>query len=643
MPWELLYDKSSRMFYAQSDRTPVVRYLDVTNPPRPLIVRGPLRILVVIASPDGLPRLDVEGEWATICDALADKQSTELVHVDRLPAPTIGELQRWLRHNEVHVLHFVGHGYFDDRLEDGMLMFTDANGRVAPVSSSVLGTHVRDHDPLRLVVLNACQTARVDDADPYSGMAQGLIQQEAAAVVAMQFPISDNAAIVFTREFYGAVADGEPLDQAMASARKALLAEYAGEWATPVLFLRAPDGRVFDRAENPKLPAASGQPPASAEPKPEPRPIPQPIIQQVPIAGAMYAHPPSPPGQDSWQAPVMAPILPGVSESGPPPLAPPLSGYRPPPAGPPESSDVGAGPRPRRGHRSAYWIVAAVVAVIVAISAVISLGLIRHSSANQPSANQSPKGQSPGNQSAGNQSPGNRSSRPSANGQTTASPDAVVAAFFNAINQKDWAQLWRILGNRGQPGTADLASMKQGFAKTSKDDFTITSTNGNEVTVLLVATEVNGTAQIFHASYTVSGGVIAGSSSKHIADVSLGSSDFSTFSGNWLGSERTLNISPAGLGIAKFRAFKSCTSSSSPPCDSVSGNQIYPGGVIVFQLTSQSGNSAQGTIVDGSVPGSSGQVVITFQPSNDSIAMTTTAPNTPVSYCGPQAPAGLCG
>jgi hypothetical protein len=643
MPWELLYDKSSRMFYAQSDRTPVVRYLDVTNPPRPLTVRGPLRILVVIASPDGLPRLDVEREWATICDALADKQSTELVHVDRLPAPTIGELQRWLRHNEVHVLHFVGHGYFDDRLEDGMLMFTDASGRAAPVSSAVLGTHVRDHDPLRLVVLNACQTARVDDADPYSGMAQGLIQQEAAAVVAMQFPISDNAAIVFTREFYGAVADGEPLDQAMASARKALLAEYAGEWATPVLFLRAPDGRVFDRAENPKPPAASGQPAAPAEPKPEPRPIPQPIIQQVPIAGATYAHLPSPPDQDNWQAPVMAPIVPGLSEPGPPPPGPPSSGYRPPPAGPPESSDVGAWSGPHRRHRGGYWIVAAVVAVIVAIAAVIYLGLIRHSSANQPSANQSPKGQSATKQSAATQSSGTQSPGPGTNGQALTGPDAVVVAFYNAINQHDWAQVWQLSGGQGQPGPADLARTQHGFAKTRNDDFTITSTNGNKVTMLLVATEVDGTTQIYHASYTVSGGVIAHGSASTPAEIPLGSSDFSTFSGNWLGHGRSLYISPAGLGIAKFRVFKSCTSDPSPPCDSVSGNQIYPGGVIVFQLASPNGNSAQGNIVDGSVPGSSGQVAITFQPSDDSIAMTTTAQNAPTSYCGPQAPAGLCG
>lgn len=371
MPWELLYDKSSRMFCAQSDRTPVVRYLDVTNPPRPLTVRGPLRILAIIASPHGLPRLDVEREWATICDALDDKQRVQLVHVDRLPAPTISELQRWLRHNEVHVLHFVGHGCFDDRLQGGMLMFTDSSGRAAPISSAVLGTHVRDHDPLRLVVLNACQTARADDADPYSGMAQGLIQQEAAAVVAMQFPISDDAAIVFTREFYGAVADGEPLDQAMASTRKALLADHAAEWATPVLFLRAADGRVFDRVEDPKPYTAPRPPPT--QPKTEQWSTARLESQQEPMAAGIDARSPSASDQHGQQSPVMQPILANVQESRRQPHQSPPSGRKPPPIKPPKSADVPAAPGPQR-RRRLYWIGVAAAVVIAVISTAIAVG-----------------------------------------------------------------------------------------------------------------------------------------------------------------------------------------------------------------------------------------------------------------------------
>jgi hypothetical protein len=70
--------------------------------------------------------------------------------------------------------------------------------------------------------------------------------------MAMQFEISDQAAISLAHEFYGAVADGYPVDAALAEARKAVFA--AGnvvEWGTPVLYLRAPDGRIFDVATSP--------------------------------------------------------------------------------------------------------------------------------------------------------------------------------------------------------------------------------------------------------------------------------------------------------------------------------------------------------------------------------------------------------
>jgi hypothetical protein len=262
LPWELLYDRRGNSFIAQSERTPVVRYLEVPQPPRPLAVDGALRILVVISSPTDLPELDVEDEWRRVQDALATKVAQGTVKIDRLPAPTIQALSAWLRQHDVHILHFIGHGDYDDRIQDGVVYFQDRYGRSTKVSPTVLGPYLRDHDPLRLVLLNACQSARVDTTDPFSGMAQGLVQQDCTAVVAMQFPISDGAATTFTAEFYGALADGFPVDQAATSARKALIAEYAAEWATPVLFLRAPDGRVFDHIV--------AQPTVTAVPTPAP-------------------------------------------------------------------------------------------------------------------------------------------------------------------------------------------------------------------------------------------------------------------------------------------------------------------------------------------------------------------------------------
>src|SRR5207237_112967 len=63
------------------------------------------------------------------------------------------------------------------------------------------------------------------------------------AVIAMQFEITDKAAILLAKEFYDALADGYPVDGALAEARKSIFtAENDIEWGTPVLYLRSVDG-----------------------------------------------------------------------------------------------------------------------------------------------------------------------------------------------------------------------------------------------------------------------------------------------------------------------------------------------------------------------------------------------------------------
>jgi hypothetical protein len=99
-------------------------------------------------------------------------------------------------------------------------------------------------------VLNACDGARGDEASRFSSTAAVLMRRGLPAVVAMQHPVSDDAAIEFSREFYGGLAGGLPVDGAVAEGRKAmsLLAGGAFEWGTPVLHMRSADGRLFDLA-----------------------------------------------------------------------------------------------------------------------------------------------------------------------------------------------------------------------------------------------------------------------------------------------------------------------------------------------------------------------------------------------------------
>jgi hypothetical protein len=245
IPWEFLFDEPN--FLSISTQTPVVRYLDLPEPKRPLAVDGPLRILGVVSNPEGSAELDVQQEQARLENALTSLVDAGSVAIDWLAKPTLSELQRELTNHEFHVFHFIGHGGFDDANDDGALLFEDQGRRGRLVTGWDLGTLLRDETSLRLAVLNACEGARSSVEDPFAGVAAGLVQRGIPAVVAMQFEVSDRAAIAFADGFYSALARSYPVDAAMAEARKAIFADDNDvEWATAVLFMRVDDGFIFD-------------------------------------------------------------------------------------------------------------------------------------------------------------------------------------------------------------------------------------------------------------------------------------------------------------------------------------------------------------------------------------------------------------
>jgi len=203
----------------------------------------------MISAPTDVPGLEGEEEWGKLTGALDDLIRDGLVEVDRLEAGTLAALQRPLRLREYHVLHFIGHGGWDEDAQDGALALEGADRKARLVTGRDLGLMIRGgRRSLRLVVLNACEGARSARDDPFGGVAQALVRQGIPAVIAMQFEISDPAALVFSQSFYQAIADGLPVDVATLEARRAMFAEgNEVEWATPVLYLRSPDGQVFTR------------------------------------------------------------------------------------------------------------------------------------------------------------------------------------------------------------------------------------------------------------------------------------------------------------------------------------------------------------------------------------------------------------
>jgi CHAT domain len=284
LPWELLCDGETEDFFALSRQTSLVRYLDVPRSSQPIPFTPPLRILAVGASPHSMQSLDLDEETRRLEEL---NRSSPGIEVRFLPHASAGAVREALSEDTYNVLHFMGHGTFDCASGEGMLAFEAEDGSADLVSGKAFATKLRDLRSLGVVVLNACNTARAGHqggTSPFRGVATALVLGGVPAVVAMQRPISDRAAIGFSTAFYRHLARGDSIDQALTEGRQAIHSAKpeAFEWATPVLFLRMPDGNVFvakpaERPEEPELP------------------VPAPVVPPAPTPTALAAPSPSSP------------------------------------------------------------------------------------------------------------------------------------------------------------------------------------------------------------------------------------------------------------------------------------------------------------------------------------------------------------
>ncbi len=266
LPWEFLFDPGRQDYLGLT--MPLVRYLQVLAPRQPLRVAAPLRILGMVARPGDQHALDAGEEQQRLRAALAGLQREGLVELGWVTGQTYRDLEDALDEGPWHVFHFVGHGGYDRMADEGTLALADETGRTHSVGADDISRLLAEHHPLRLVVLNACDTGRGSASDAFSSTAAALIRREIPAVVAMQFEITDWAAIRFAQSFYEHVAKRQPVDDSVMRARRELrLAKKDTlEWGTPVLYLRALDGRIFDATI--PLPSQRGHQQPSDSPAP---------------------------------------------------------------------------------------------------------------------------------------------------------------------------------------------------------------------------------------------------------------------------------------------------------------------------------------------------------------------------------------
>jgi hypothetical protein len=207
-----------------------------------------MNILVAISNPQGLCNLDLAREKASIQEAWGAHGNARL---EFLEFAQVEELQAALYRGPFHGFHFMGHGVVDPSTGEGRLLFESKDRSPNPLSGETLAMLLKDERSLRFAFLNACDTARSPvegEADALTGVAAALVQGGVPAVLAMQFSVSDKAAIKFSQGVHERLAVGATIEASVAAGRRAVYTENRDslEWAIPVLFSRVRDGYLFD-------------------------------------------------------------------------------------------------------------------------------------------------------------------------------------------------------------------------------------------------------------------------------------------------------------------------------------------------------------------------------------------------------------
>lgn len=263
LPWEYLYDEDDMPGFVSLTR-PIVRYLETAGGVGRMGVKGPLRILGMIADPSTSewPKLNVVKERDRINKGIDALQHEGKVDFQWVPGGTGKDLMKKLLEGQWHIFHFIGHGGVEEALPgagaSGFVVMVDEDGKPVKKFASDLAMMLTGaRRSLRLIVLNCCESARINVGDRFGNPAIGLMKTGwLPAVVAMQFPITDNAAISMSEGFYAALAGNRPIDDAVTLARKFIQEKSRVEWGIPVLYMRSPDGRIFDvEATQPPVPA----------------------------------------------------------------------------------------------------------------------------------------------------------------------------------------------------------------------------------------------------------------------------------------------------------------------------------------------------------------------------------------------------
>ena len=223
-PWELMRDgRGPLTFGGFSIRRQLVGAKPTLGlPPR---FELPLRLLLIVARPNGAGFIDPRSSMAPLLDALDTLPAVEL---EFCQPPTLARLEELISSarkakKPFHIVHFDGHGTYLPKTGVGALCFEKNDLSVDLVEGRRLGDLLSRLE-IPLVMLEACRTSDLSDQPVFGSLAPALLESGVGSVIAFSHSVHIEASRILVERFYKELASGLKVGQALAEARTALRA-----------------------------------------------------------------------------------------------------------------------------------------------------------------------------------------------------------------------------------------------------------------------------------------------------------------------------------------------------------------------------------------------------------------------------------
>ena len=183
-----------------------------------------ITVLFFASNPRDQIQLSLDEEVRSIKEMITKSLHRDVIKFESCWAVRSGDILQYINQYQPTIVHFSGHGSSEGDL---VLMDNNSNTKLISMDSIVQAMSVANEN-LRLVFFNTCHSKNQANS----------VTEHIECAIGMNTSITDEAAQVFSAQFYSSIGFGLSVDKSFKQAKAALMLEEIDEENTPALFVK---------------------------------------------------------------------------------------------------------------------------------------------------------------------------------------------------------------------------------------------------------------------------------------------------------------------------------------------------------------------------------------------------------------------